>query len=115
MLDFNHSKQDFWSAVGYSKEIAQEPINKMAHFCQLVASNKLFREKFFETPKSYQTQFILKEILGTNQEDVKAMFLAGHLLGAFMAMQKNNMFSEHTVDGLVKDFMTRIPKDKGDF
>lgn len=118
MLDFNHKLANFWAACGFPTDSTKTTIDKMAHFVGMFAENERMRELFLQTPNSYQVEFILTQILETNQNDPKDMFLAGHLLGSFATMLKKGMFNDTKMDEigeLMEDLLKKLKRDKGDF
>ena len=119
MLQFNHNLKNFWQALGLPEKMAKTLIEKISEFTALYMTEDKFRKSFSATPKSYQTKFILKDVFLLTETDMKdpaVMFLAGHLLGAFDLLQRNE--KENTVDKMTQmknDIVKKMDQDFEDF
>ena len=117
MLQFDHSKADIWTAMGYDAAVTHDFISKMTDFSKLYFTNDRFRNSFSKTPNSYQIQFILNDVLVIDQDNSAHMFLAGHLIGAFFYMQKDleRATLSEDVKSYVKDTLDKMKDDSDDF
>jgi hypothetical protein len=112
MLKFNHKEEKYWTALGIDNDYANEMALRITEFVKLFMEQESFRESFNGTPNSYQTWFLLTEVMEFTEADMQdgmKLFMAGHLLGGFMMIQKQ--YLEGLIDSK-KEILEQKLKDK---